>query len=614
MIAIIERARKGSAMNSTITNRRDLDFLLYDVFDLLGLTAHDHYADHDKETLDAVIDTAQKIAEDHFLPHAALVDEEEPTFLNGKVAMRPEVKKALTHYYEAGFLAAPHEYDLGGMQLPHMVSTAIKGIFTAANVGTTAYPFLSGANVNVIKNFGTEEQKRLFMEPQLTGRYMGTMALTEPQAGSSLSDIKTTATPGDAGSYRLSGNKIFISAGDHELSENIVHLVLARIKGAPPGVKGISLFIVPKYLVNEDGTLGERNDVQLAGLIHKMGYRGTTSTMLNFGEKEGAVGYLVGEPNKGLSYMFQMMNEARIGVGVGAVVLGYSGYLNALAYAKDRPQGRPPQNKDPEAAQVRIIEHTDVKRMLLSSKSYVEGGLALALYAARLVDQLKTAASDAEKEESRLLLEILTPIVKSWPAVYCLEANSLAIQVLGGYGYTREYPVERLYRDNRLNPIHEGTHGIQSMDLLGRKVTMQNGKAFKILAERMAETIAAGKDQTGIKDFAIALEDALSQVEQTTRTLTAEAAKGNIDLFLANSAVYLEVFGHMVVAWIWLQQGIAAQRGLEQASSEEDTAFFQGKLQACRYFFRWELPKTAHGCRILENFDRTCLEMREEWF
>lgn len=258
MIAIIERARKGSAMNSTITNRRDLDFLLYDVFDLLGLTAHDHYADHDKETLDAVIDTAQKIAEDHFLPHAALVDEEEPTFLNGKVAMRPEVKKALTHYYEAGFLAAPHEYDLGGMQLPHMVSTAIKGIFTAANVGTTAYPFLSGANVNVIKNFGTEEQKRLFMEPQLTGRYMGTMALTEPQAGSSLSDIKTTATPGDAGSYRLSGNKIFISAGDHELSENIVHLVLARIKGAPPGVKGISLFIVPKYLVNEDGTLGEK--------------------------------------------------------------------------------------------------------------------------------------------------------------------------------------------------------------------------------------------------------------------------------------------------------------------------------------------------------------------
>jgi len=442
---------------------------------------------------------------------------------------------------------------------------------------------------------------------------MGTMALTEPQAGSSLSDIKTTALPQEDGSYRISGNKIFISAGDHELSENIVHLVLARIKDAPPGVKGISLFIVPKFLVNPDGELGERNDIALAGLIHKMGYRGTTSTMLNFGEKDGAVGYLVGEPHKGLSYMFHMMNEARIGVGVGAVVLGYSGYLNALEYAKDRPQGRPALNKDPETSQVKIIEHTDVKRMLLAAKSYSEGGMALVLYAARLVDEMKTATSEEEKERNLLLLEILTPIVKSWPSVYCLEANSLAIQVLGGYGYTREYPVERLYRDNRLNPIHEGTHGIQSLDLLGRKVTMKGGKAVFLLAKEITKTIEAGKDNETTKAFAVALEEALAKVSQTTQTLTAEAAKGNVDLFLANSAVYLDVFGNLVVAWIWLQQAIAAAPNIEDDSPEE-AAFYRGKLQACQYFFRWELPKIRHGCRLLSSFDETCLEMREEWF
>jgi len=599
-------------MGSTITKRRDLSFLLYEVFDVLTLTEKKRYADHDRETLEAVLDTAQKIAEDHFLPHASAVDEEEPTFENGIVSMRPEVKQALDHYYEAGFLAAPHEYAMGGMQLPHMVSTAIKGIFTAANVGTTAYPFLSGANVNVIKNFGTDEQKRLFMEPQLTGQFMGTMALTEPQAGSSLSDIKTIAAPQKDGSYRLTGNKIFISAGDHELAENIIHLVLARIKDAPPGVKGISLFIVPKFLVNEDGGLGDRNDVALAGLIHKMGYRGTTSTMLNFGEKDGAVGYLVGEPHKGLGYMFQMMNEARIGVGVGAVVLGYSGYLNALEYAKERPQGRHAQNKDPNDPQIRIIEHTDVKRMLLASKSYVEGGLALALYASKLVDRLETAATEAEEEKNHLLLEILTPIVKSWPSVYCLEANALAIQVLGGYGYTREYPVERLYRDNRLNPIHEGTHGIQSLDLLGRKVTMKNGAAFKLLSAEIMKTVVVAQTIDQTKSFAETLEDALGQISQTTQTLTDEAAKGNIDLFLANSAVYLDVFGHLVVAWIWLQQGITAANA--EANSAEEEAFYRGKLQACQYFFRWELPKIAQGCHLLQRFDETCLAMQEEWF
>jgi alkylation response protein AidB-like acyl-CoA dehydrogenase len=333
-------------------------------------------------------------------------------------------------------------------------------------------------------------------EVRLAGRYFGTMALTEPQAGSSLSDITTSATPNPDGTYSIVGNKIFISGGDHELSENIVHLVLAKIPGGPPGVKGISLFIVPKFRVNSDGSLGERNDVALAGLIHKMGYRGTTSTMLSFGEQGRCIGELVGKPHQGLAYMFHMMNEARIGVGMGAVMLGYRGYLASLDYAKERPQGRAPTNKNPNDPQLKLIEHADIRRMLLAQKAYVEAGYALCLYCARLVDEQRVGQSEQAIQEAGLLLDLLTPIAKSWPSQWCLEANSLAIQIHGGYGYTREYPVEQFYRDNRLNPIHEGTHGIQAIDLLGRKAVMQGGAALKLFGREVQQ------DRTGSRhDF-----------------------------------------------------------------------------------------------------------------
>ncbi|MCW9032761.1 MAG: acyl-CoA dehydrogenase [Alphaproteobacteria bacterium] len=600
-------------MTSTLLSRRDLEFLLYELFDVESLNNHERYSDHNKETFNAVLDTAEKLAVDHFEPHAAKLDEEEPTFDGEKVHMIPEVKEALTQYYETGMLAATHEYDLGGMQLPMTVAMSASSYLSAANVSTMGYPFLSGANANVIKAFGTEEQKNLFLEPLLTGRYMGTMALTEPQAGSSLSDIKTSAVPGNEGTYLITGNKIFISAGDHELSENIVHLVLAKIKGAPPGVKGISLFIVPKYMVNDDGSLGERNDVSLAGLIHKMGYRGTTSTMLNFGENGGAKGYLVGEPHKGLSYMFMMMNEARIGVGLGAAILGYTGYLHALKYARERPQGRHPQGKDANSPQVSIIEHTDVKRMLLAQKASVEGGLALCLYGARLLDDEITAESEEERKAASLLLEILTPVIKSWPSQHCLEASSLAIQVHGGYGYTREYPVERLYRDNRLNPIHEGTHGIQSLDLLGRKVMMNDGAALKAILGEVMKTVGEANQIEATKEFAESLKMAVITLQETTLNLARVAIGGNVNLFLANSALYLEAFGHLVVAWIWLKQGIIAAQKIANAT-KEDQNFYQGKLAACTYFFRWELPKIEHQCKVLSSLDPTCLEMQDAHF
>jgi butyryl-CoA dehydrogenase len=605
-----------------IINRRDLEFQLFEVLDVEALTYRPRYAEHSKETFLAVLDTAEAMASEKFAPHNRKADENEPTFDGRRVSMIPEVKEALKLFCEAGFIAAAHDFERGGMQLPVVMTQAAFSLFKSANVGTAAYPFLTIGNANVIHRFGTEAQHRKYLEPLLTGRFFGTMALTEPQAGSSLSDITTSATPNPDGTYSLSGNKIFISAGDHELSENIVHLVLAKIPGGPPGVKGISLFIVPKFRVNDDGTLGQKNDVTLTGLIHKMGYRGTTSTMLAFGEQGQCIGELVGEPHKGLSYMFHMMNEARIGVGMGAVMLGYRGYLASLDYAKERPQGRAPTNKNPVDPQVPIIEHADVRRMLLAQKAYVEGGYALCLYCARLVDETKVpagtqsaGAGDAAHSvatEAGLLLDLLTPIAKSWPSQWCLEANSLAIQIHGGYGYTREYPVEQFYRDNRLNPIHEGTHGIQALDLLGRKAVMNDGAAMKLFVREVRQTIAEAQHDRVLAGHAADLDAALGEIAATLQALGPVLAS-NPTLALANAVLFLEAFGHTVIAWIWLHQALAAQRGLQKDAAAE-AAFYRGKLAACRWFYRWELPKTRQWHDLLRSLDDTTLTMPAESF
>ncbi len=596
---------------SVILSRRDLDFQLFELLDVEALTAFPRYADHSRETFGAVLDTATAIAEEKFVQHNRKADENEPTFDGQKVTMIPEVKEALAAFADAGFIAAAHDYERGGMQLPLVMTQAAFSLFKGANVGTAAYPFLTIGNANVIHRFGTEAQHRKYLAPLLAGRFFGTMALTEPQAGSSLSDITTTATPNGDGTYSLVGNKIFISAGDHELTENIVHLVLAKIPGGPPGVKGISLFIVPKFRVNDDGSLGRKNDVNLAGLIHKMGYRGTTSTMLSFGEKNECIGELVGEEHKGLSYMFHMMNEARIGVGMGAVMLGYRGYLASLDYAKERPQGRAPTNKNPLDPQIKLIEHADIRRMLLAQKAYVEAGYALCLHCARLVDETKVGAGDTAKEAA-LLLDLLTPIAKSWPAQWCLEANSLAIQIHGGYGYTREYPVEQFYRDNRLNPIHEGTHGIQALDLLGRKAVMNDGAAMKLFAREVEKTIAEAKSDALLAPYAAQLGEAMGDVGKSLTALAPTLAK-DPTLALANAVLFLEAFGHTVIAWIWLRQALAAQKGLQKGVAA-DADFYRGKLAACRWFFRWELPKTRQWHELLRSLDDTTLTMKPESF
>jgi alkylation response protein AidB-like acyl-CoA dehydrogenase len=586
-------------------SRRDLDFLLYEWLDVVELTKDEYFAEHSRDTFDAVLDLSGDIAAKCFATHNKKADQHEPTVdAQGKVVLIDEIKQALDAFNQAGLMASSFDESVGGMQLPAVLSQASMTFFRAANASTTAYAFLTMGNANLLTEFGTDEQIDTWVRPMVEGRYLGTMCLSEPNAGSSLADITTKASRTADGTYRITGTKMWITGGDHELSENIVHLVLAKAPGGGPGIKGISLFIVPKYL--PDGT---RNDVALVGLNHKMGNHGSTNALLNFGDgsfqaaaEPGAVGYLVGDEHHGLSYMFHMMNEARIAVGFQATAIGYAGYLASLEYAKVRTQGRPVADKDPSRSQVTLIEHADVKRMLLAQKSYVEGALALGLYCARLVDQARVSKGPG-RDRARLLLEVLTPIAKSWPAQWCLEANSLAIQIHGGYGYTREFDVEQLYRDNRLNAIHEGTHGIHGLDLLGRKVVMQDGAGLTLLSERISQTVEIALKSSSTADFAKQLSEATQRLVEVTSTLW---AAGDVATTLANSSIYLEAAGHIVVAWMWLEQLIAADDCFG--------AFYNGKRAAAQHFYRYELPKVGPQFDVLASLDRSTVDARPDWF
>ncbi len=613
-----------------MTMRSTLDFLLFDWLGVSSLLQRPRFAEHSAETFASVLDTCERIARDKFAPFNRLSDTQEPHFDGQRVHLPEATHAALAAYVESGMLAAAQDHGIGGMQLPCVIEMAANAFFSKASVSMGGYAMLTSGNANLLMAHGTPTQRDVFAKNLFAGRWFGTMCLSEPQAGSSLSDVATRAVP-DADDFesdalgprfRLRGNKMWISAGEHEITENIVHLVLAKIPlpdgSVVPGTKGISLFIVPKKLVDVQGALtGERNDVALAGLNHKLGYRGTTNTLLNFGEGKflprgapGAVGYLVGRPGEGLRCMFHMMNEARIGVGLGAVMLGFAGYEASLDYARQRPQGRPMTagGKDAAQPQVPIIQHADVKRMLLAQKSYVEGGLALELYCARLVDELHTG-DERSARDAGLLLEVLTPIAKSWPSEWCLEANSLAIQVHGGYGYTRDFPVEQHWRDNRLNMIHEGTHGIQGLDLLGRKVLMHDGAAFKLLAARMQATANAALPHEALAGPARQLQMALQTLESATR---AAWVHGQPEEALANATPYLQAFGHVVLAWLWLD--VAAVCRARLADGIGDAAADRGRLAAMRYFYAYELPKVDAWLLAVASRQPVCRDMQDDWF
>ena len=588
-------------------SKRDLHFQLFENIDALSLTSFDYFKDHNPETFEMILDTADQIGVTSLRPLLTEMDRKEPRLVDGKIIVHEGMKKIYRQYGEDGWINACFPYEEGGQQLPNTIQSAVGFIWQAANYSASVYPFLTSGAANLIRTFGSRELIERFTPNLYNAKWQGTMALTEPDAGSSLSDLSTTAYPTEIeGIYKIKGQKIYISCGDHDACENVIHLMLARIKGAPAGVKGISMFVVPQKRTDS----GNSNDVLTEGLYHKMGYMGAPIAHLMIGSNEGCEGFLVGEPNKGLSYMFQMMNEARVGVGMNAAAIGTAAYYASLAYAKERPQGRKIGEKDPNQPQIPIIAHADVKRMLLFQKSVVEGSLSLLLYCAKLGD-LVHVAEGQEKEEASLLLDLLTPIAKSYPSEMCCLTTSAAVQVLGGAGYTTDFPVEQYYREARIHPIHEGTTGIHGLDLLGRKVLMQEGRAVRIFAEKIMSTIATAKKDGALLLIAEKLEKYLQRAQQTSGHLFAKAGK-NPEEFLADATLYLEYLSILTIAWQWLHQGILSQKALDSGTPEKD--FYQGKIMCMRYFFEYELVKMDGLGKRLVSDDMVTVEMRGEWF
>ena len=599
-------------MAAKFVSERNLKFLLYEVFDAESLTGYDYYREHNRKAFDMIIKEALKLSKNLLYPVFTEMDRNPPELVDGQVKIHPSVKTIMKEFGKGGWITGRMPYEHDGNQLPHLIANACEFIFAAANYSAGVYPGLCAGATHLIESFGSQELFDTYAPHMLAGKWQGTMALTEPEAGSSLSDITTSAEPTGQGYYLIKGQKIFISAGDHDGAENIVHLMLVKIKDAPPGAKGISLFVVPKYRFDEKGGLIP-NDVTTSGLFHKLGYRGCPIVQLSIGDKNNCRGWLVGEPHNGLKYMFQMMNEARIGVGIGAVSIATAAYYASLDYAKTRRQGRGIAKKDPTLPQIPIIEHADVKRMLLFQKAIVEGSLSLIMQCSRYVDMIQVLPDD-KKEKYQLLLEILTPVAKSYPSEMGIESISQGLQCFGGSGYCNDYPIEQYYRDARIHPIHEGTTGIQGMDLLGRKVVAQNGKAFMLFIEEIQKSIAEADQFPELRTFALQLNDSLTKLQEVTRHLIQVFSDKGAEYFLADATLYLELFGITSVAWQWLLQGIAVRKAPINESNKAEQAFYRGKFIALRYFFGYELPKMCGLAERLLKGDGLTVEMTTELF
>jgi alkylation response protein AidB-like acyl-CoA dehydrogenase len=569
-------------------SRRNVNFLLYEVHDAEELSQLPYYADHNKETFDMTLDAATQIADNIMFPHLKDVDKNQPELINGKVTVHPIVKDYLKAMGESGMIGADFSYEDGGAQMPVMITSMVGYVLMAANNGLMFTGLSSGA-ARLITNFGTDELKAAYMPNMLSGKWQGTMCLTEPQAGSSLSDVTSSAEPLEDGTYKIRGQKVFISGGDHDACENVIHLFLGRIKGAPLGTKGISLFVVPKTRLN-----GTDNDITSMGIYHKLGQKGVPAMHLGFGDKnDDCIGYLVGEPHKGLSYMFQMMNEARIGVGIAGASIASAAYYAALEYAKERPQSRRLNQKSAlDSPQIPIIQHPDVKRMLLSQKAAVEGGLSLIVEASKYFDFAHASDDEEERKKYNLLIELLMPIVKTYPCESGMRVTSDAVQCFGGYGFTEDFPVEQYYRDIRITPIYEGTTGIQSQDLLGRKVPMAGGKAMMLLAEEMGKTIKEAFGFEDLKKYALMLKTEGERMQRITMHLLGIAGMGDAERFLADATLYMELASINVIAWQWLKQAIVAKQKMLITSADSDNmVFYESKVHTMKYFFHYEIPK-----------------------
>ncbi len=599
-------------MASRFVSERNLKFLLHEVFDVTSLTQYDYYKEYDGKMLDMVLKAAMELATGLFWPVCQEMDKNPPELVGDQIKVHSSVRKLLEECGGGGWIGDDIPFEWGGQQLPQMIGMGTRFIFCAANYSAAAYTGLTTGAARLILNFGTEIQKKTYLPNMLSGKWQGTMALTEPEAGSSLADITTTAEPTDAGYYKIKGQKIFISAGDHDGVDNVIHLMLAKIKGAPAGVKGISLFIVPKKRIDEKGQLVS-NDVVTSGVFHKLGYRGCPIAQLSMGDSDSCRGYLVGEPHRGLLLMFQMMNEERIGVGAGAAAIASAAYYAALEYTKTRLQGRKLSSKDPTLPQIPLIEHPDVKRMLLFQRSVIEGALSLLMQTAKYAD-LAIVLAGEEKEKNELLLDLLTPVAKSYPSEMGILSISQGVQCLGGSGYCDDYPLEQYYRDARIHPIHEGTTGIHGLTLLGRNVMMKGGKAYKLYMEEVQKTIRGAEKFVELEPYEGKLRQSLELLQQVTAYLMDVQKKKTPEVFLADATLYLDLFGIISVAWQWLLQATVVAKALRGSPTGPETNFYHGKFFAFRFFFEYELPKIQGLASRLMHNDGLTVEMTPDLF
>jgi alkylation response protein AidB-like acyl-CoA dehydrogenase len=600
-------------MSDKLADIRNLRFMVYEVLKAEELTQHEYFQDHSKETFDMAIDAAYQMAQEVFWPSLRPLDREGPTFDGTKTTVPPLMHEVYRQAVEAGWTAPSADYEYGGQQFPLTITNTGAFLLNAGNSPALMYVGSATGAADLLSSFATQELKDLYAEKLYSGQWGGTMALTEPHAGSSLGDITATAVKSpDGDHYMIKGVKRFISSGDHDLTENIIHPTLVRIEGAPSGVKGISMMLVPKYRPDENGNAGEFNDVNTAGIEDKLGLKLSTTATLNFGENDDCHGWLLGEENKGLSHMFQLMNHARINTGSQGVAGASAAYYCALEYANDRVQGRELTNKDAKLPPIPIIRHADVRRMLLHQKAYIEGALGLVLFASNLMDKIKVADNEEERKRLHNILEVTTPIIKAHGSEGSFDSVTTALQCFGGAGYTEEVPIAQLLRDSKVYSIYEGTTGIQAMDLLGRKLTMNNGAASMAMMEEVTKTLEEAKTIESIKPLAEKAENLQSKIAETLMGLFSVAQTGDTNLFMCNATPFLEAFSQMLMSWQWVSQAIVAQQALDAGTDETD--FYEAKLKTAQYYINWVTPQALATLSTIQTNERTALDFKEEWF
>jgi alkylation response protein AidB-like acyl-CoA dehydrogenase len=615
-------------MAQEIADRRDIDFVLYEQLGLEKMLDHDRFNDVNKKTIDLIITEARKLAIKEILPTNGPGDQEGCTFENGVVTVPNSFHRIYKLFREGEWIAMSDDTGAGGQGLPVTISIAAYEYFNGANCSFMMYPGLCHGTGKLVEVFGTEQQKSIFLGKIYSGEWGGSMLLTEPQAGSDVGSLTTSAVKNDDGSYSITGSKIFITGGEQDLTENIIHPVLARIEGEPQGTRGISLFLVPKIRVNDDGTLGEPNDVVCTGIEHKLGIKGSSTCSLTLGAKGNCRGYLLGEANKGMRAMFHMMNEARLGVGIQGVSMASAASSFALDYARQRKQGKNLlKMMEPEAHSVSIIEHPDVRRMLLWMKAYVEGMRSFLYYVGNCFDYATLGGSEKERDHYQGLIEILTPVVKAYCTDKAFDVCTQAVQTYGGYGYIREYPVEQYLRDCKITSIYEGTNGIQAMDLLGRKLGMKNGQYFMGLLGEMQKSIASARKIEYLADLAGQVEIAVNRLGEVALHMGTTAMSPKVLVAFSLATPFLEVMGDVILAWMHLWRVTVAVPELEKlvggmdealrtekAAGNRKVAFYEGKVRTAEFYIRSLLPATLGKMDAILATDNSVVDIPDAAF